>query len=346
MFCQIGPGPYPQLTDECGSRILDNFLWVTLTTDDPEKLPIPSPLLLSIHSRLSTSVRWTHIEDQVRAGWPQSSWTLPRVPQHLSLQIFQFIRASWLTIPRFIRIPLSMMLLYAGKKLYPSYDPGIQRLPFGLYVKYGRFGHAKDVKPHEAEGLTLLENHTDVPVPRLLNFFEYRENLYLFMTRIYGQPVQNTFHLMTYKEWERLVDELRHCISQFRQIPNGRAHCRFNDNVRGNFESVRDFNGSLVTRQNLASVVEAAHSKEQRVYFTHGDFSSMNILTHNGRFAGIVDFECSGFLPEYWEYTMAMFDFWATQKPWGALVDSVFEGFDYREELEAERELWRNRNSF
>lgn len=40
--------------------------------------------------------------------------------------------------------------------------------------------------------------------------------------------------------------------------------------------------------------------------FTHGDLSSLNILSEGDRVTGIVDWEIAGWYPYYWEYTTAM----------------------------------------
>lgn len=39
--------------------------------------------------------------------------------------------------------------------------------------------------------------------------------------------------------------------------------------------------------------------------FTHGDLSSLNILVREDEVVGIIDWETSGWLPSYWEYTTA-----------------------------------------
>ncbi|PGG95411.1 hypothetical protein AJ79_10071 [Helicocarpus griseus UAMH5409] len=244
----VGPGARLHLSDERGDRIRSSVLQISLATDDLEKRPPPSPLLLSIHSRLSTSLRWAHIEDQ------------------------------------------------------------------------------------------------------------HRGDSFLIMTGIAGQPVQQVFHLMTYKERERLVSDLQHCILQFRQVPNKNGYLicnalggpvfdyRIDNDICGPFESEEDFNDSLVKRDDVKPLVKAAHSKKHHIYFTHGDLGPANILVEGGKLAGIVDFECSGFMPEYWEYTKAMFDLWGTQKPWVAMINSLFGEHEYKEELKAEKKLWEYRN--
>ena len=187
---------------------------------------------------------------------------------------------------------------------------------------------------------------------------KYHENTYLVMTTVPGQQAASVFHRLTYKERNQLASDLRHCIMQFRQIPNKnqRLICdtlggpvfdyRINNNTCGPFDSESEFHKCLVTRDNLRALVEKAHSKTHRIVFTHGDLSPSNIMIENGKLAGIIDFGCSGYLPEYWEYTKAKHDFWGDQKDWAALINSVFHGEQYKEELQAEREMWQYANPF
>lgn len=55
----------------------------------------------------------------------------------------------------------------------------------------------------------------------------------------------------------------------------------------------------------------AAHSS----VLTHGDLSSLNILSRDNEIVGIIDWETAGWFPSYWEYTTACFvnpqnEFW------------------------------------
>jgi aminoglycoside phosphotransferase len=52
-------------------------------------------------------------------------------------------------------------------------------------------------------------------------------------------------------------------------------------------------------------------SKPHKICFTHGDAALRNIIVRKSEsveyhVAGLVDFEMSGFFPEYWEYVSAM----------------------------------------
>ena len=38
------------------------------------------------------------------------------------------------------------------------------------------------------------------------------------------------------------------------------------------------------------------------VVFTHGDLLLHNIIVEDGHISGIIDWECAGWMPEYWEF--------------------------------------------
>lgn len=81
---------------------------------------------------------------------------------------------------------------------------------------------------------------------------------------------------------------------------------------------------------------------DHETVFTHGDLMHWNILVHNGRISGIIDWETAG---DYWEYaTMLRTDLrghW-----WGPFVRSL-EGFHYERERESDGALlWITSSSF
>lgn len=48
-----------------------------------------------------------------------------------------------------------------------------------------------------------------------------------------------------------------------------------------------------------------ARKSDHNVIFTHGDLFPWNILVEDGHLSAILDWECSGWYPEYWEITTA-----------------------------------------
>ena len=56
---------------------------------------------------------------------------------------------------------------------------------------------------------------------------------------------------------------------------------------------------------------------------------------------GIVDWECSGFYPEYWEYTRSLFEGFRNSERERNLMHTIFKAFgDYSKELDVEKRSW------
>ncbi|RMZ81437.1 hypothetical protein DV738_g2159, partial [Chaetothyriales sp. CBS 135597] len=118
------------------------------------------------------------------------------------------------------------------------------------------------------------------------------------------------------------------------------------DGSAGPFHSESDFNAHLTShlRCSLAEVVgeEKSIRYDHRSCFTHSDLHYTNLLVDRGRLSGIVDWECAGFLPEYWEFTKAMYG--TRQHPvLEAIIRRAFSTVGlqpYEAELEVERKLW------
>jgi len=56
----------------------------------------------------------------------------------------------------------------------------------------------------------------------------------------------------------------------------------------------------------MRKLVEMQDQQNHRICFTHGDASSLNVLVKKGKVVALIDFELSGWYPEYWEYTSAV----------------------------------------
>ena len=67
--------------------------------------------------------------------------------------------------------------------------------------------------------------------------------------------------------------------------------------------------------------------------FTHGDLSSFNIMVQDDKVAGIIDWEMSGWLPMYWEYSCAK-DAAPLNTFWAEEIDHFLTPMPYEFEME------------
>jgi len=205
---------------------------------------------------------------------------------------------------------------------------------------------------HQAEfrTLELVEKYTEVPAPRGIDTLQYNGFSFLIMTGLPGQKIGARLHTMTDEQVQGVVQDLKNYISQLRQIPrSGTAICnslgggildwRIGDSQRKElvFQDETEFSQYLTydlpLDEDAQSKIEKAHSVKHEIVFTHADLNLRNILVdENGKISGIVDWECAGWYPEYWEYTKAHFTVRYTIRWIADVIDRVFF-LKYRDEL-------------
>ncbi|KAF7122517.1 hypothetical protein CNMCM5793_000542 [Aspergillus hiratsukae] len=308
-------------------------------------LPLPDPFLFRTHYRIAASLHLFHVEERIAEGWPSP----PLIQLNTVTQ--KTLRSLWHLVPKWIRVQCYCVLLKLGRHLYPrSFTGLVHRLPFGLYAK-----ECNRSQRNEAEALRLVEQYTSIPAPLWVDDYQKADTV-LIMTAVPGQPLEAVFHRLSYSEREQLSKDLKSVLSQLRCIPNqtpylfGNSHGgplndhRFSSGTCGPFNRISEFNTFLVhryVRKETKEKIAAIHARTYRSVFTHADLHPSNIVIDRGRLSGIVDWECAGFYPEYWEFTKLMYG--AERFPEiQQIIRDAFAEDDYEEELEAETLLWND----
>jgi aminoglycoside phosphotransferase (APT) family kinase protein len=62
---------------------------------------------------------------------------------------------------------------------------------------------------------------------------------------------------------------------------------------------------STVAILELKRLITFHESVQRAPFLTHGDLSSLSILIRGDKVVGIIDWDTAGWLPYYWEFTMA-----------------------------------------
>jgi len=239
------------------------------------------------------------------------------------------------------------MLAYIGSYLYSTPVPWIQRLPFGLYLKQERAQR----NGNEPATLCLVQQYTSVPAPVLIDFIDGHSCKYMIITRIPGRPIGDVLSLMSHTEVSCFIRDLQSCILQLKSIPNTFQHAicgvgggslfdyRLPETARGPFDSEVDFNKALTGHLSEEDrlMAQPSHCKPHKICFTHGDLNLCNIFILQGRLSGIVDWECAGYYPEYWEKCKALYADGRLAE-WRKIIDMVIPGSDI--ESKVEHELW------
>ena len=173
------------------------------------------------------------------------------------------------------------------------------------------------------------------------------------MTSLPGVPVHDVLHRMSYPERHQLADDLRAVLDRMHQIPNktpslicnvsgGRIHDHRASAPGGcgPYNSEADFNAHLSRgfEAYLRKFIPDPFPKTHKSVFTHSDLFLGNVLVDGGRLSGIVDWESAGFMPEYWDFTRAM---WARKNDkYAHAIYRRIWGNKFDKELEVEQRLW------
>lgn len=230
-----------------------------------------------------------------------------------------FLRSVLRVVPLFMRTALYNYLFKVTKNSAPNVI--VRYLPLGLCLKQAR----NEAIANEANALRLVEANTDIPAPEFIDLALQDESTgYLLMTRVYGDRLDRVFHRMTDEERKTLGKDLGKCITQLRSIPNQSEHAvtntlggparfdhRFENKQCGPYASVAEFYDYLTEYLGKGARQAAFYEKNHCSLFTHSDLHRTNIFVKRGRLAGIVDWEHAGFKPEFWEYTKALWPYFA-----------------------------------
>jgi hypothetical protein len=161
---------------------------------------------------------------------------------------------------------------------------------------------------------------------------------------------------MSEEQLKQFALDFRDNVEQLRSIPNPYPHlicsasggecldCRIDHDSGGNgpYHKIDDLNKQLmwlcspIPDDADRALVARVHSQPYRVFFAHADLKPGNVLVHNGKLSGFVDWEFGGWYPEYWEYTKACY----VVLRWQLWLDVMQKTFpEYPNEWRAERIL-------
>ncbi|TGO15164.1 hypothetical protein BTUL_0043g00170 [Botrytis tulipae] len=306
----------------------------------------PDPYLLDIQSRLSKALKWAEIDTKI------NSRPFLRRIQNTSSSSFRgsittTFLVMWSKFPEYIRFKTYRVLRTVGSYLYGSPMRGVQRLPFGMYLKYGPEYDA-DNHAGEFNALKIVRSRTSIPVPNPIDLLVSPTESFLVMSRIEGVPAGHAIDECSDEEVHQMAQDLRSYIAELHTIEQNKdskyaitnasgGPCldyRIDSEPVGPFPTEKEFSESL----QLGILPGLMHRTDHKIFFTHADLNMRNILVKDGKISGIVDWENSGWYPEYWEYIKCRFSV-KIHKRWVKMIDETFEN-KYEEELAIDRQYW------
>ncbi|KAF5973627.1 ubiquitin interaction domain-containing protein [Fusarium bulbicola] len=330
--------------------------------------------LIGSHARFSRSIQLVNLARTIAPSLFSEPKTTTDVPQQQflvrmrssSLGLgYTFVRPIvllWRFFPSKVRIAAYDLLRKLGSCFYgKDGNAQVQRLPFGLYLKYNS---DSDTLRNEYNALKVLEQKTNIPAPLAFDIVSLSNNeddlSYLLMSRVPGTPLAICRDSLSDQDYANLSVQLKGCVSQIRDIPKPANHDMVICNTLG--EACRDprirdwspigpFADEASFSQNLRFSDEPSR-RGHKIVFTHGDLNPRNIMMERisnsagatgWRLSGIIDWETAGYYPDYWDYTKSMFESFRWPRRHNVMMSDVFSEFgDYSEELAVERRAWES----
>ncbi|KAJ7089794.1 kinase-like domain-containing protein [Mycena belliarum] len=242
--------------------------------------------------------------------------------------------------------------LSAGRRIYGYYGPRTIRTGPRTFFKSGA-----RVDESEAEAMQFVANNTCIPVPKVHRVYKYHAITFIEMEFIPGKEASVLYN-MAPPDQRAILEELESYVRQIRSLvpptPELVAsvcgnHCldhRIGLKPAGPFSSHDEFHHFLRRNVDLSdwdpgrfAAVVRAHREKYVSTFAHGDLAPRNVLVHKGRISAIIDWDCAGWRPEYWEVTKSRFVSWGTPEEWIEAVERGC-GNSYELQVKAETQLW------
>ncbi|EMT67371.1 hypothetical protein FOC4_g10005460 [Fusarium odoratissimum] len=128
--------------------------------------------------------------------------------------------------PSTIHITAYELLQKLGSRLYGNDgNAQVQRLPFGLYLKYDS---NLDTLRNEYNALRVLKQKTTIPAPRAFDVVSQNTGeedfSYLLMSRVPGTALGTCWDALSDQDYANLSAQLKDCVSQMRDIPKPANH--------------------------------------------------------------------------------------------------------------------------
>ncbi|BDD63618.1 hypothetical protein MPDQ_004267 [Monascus purpureus] len=236
-----------------------------------------------------------------------------------------------------------------------------------VVVKFG-----PSVTIHEAKNMIYVAKNTSVPVPTVFACYTYGPidrdvedygslfDTYIFMSFIDGQTLDTVWDSCSEHTKAAIAAQLKSYMEEIRNIGDGSYigsvdhgpvtdQILSNHHTKGPFLSEEEFNKAIIDayeanfpkRHIRALLSGMLFQNKHRIVFTHGDFRPRNIMVKDGKVTGIIDWELSGWYPEYWEFVKSLY-VWRWQNDWYDYLVKILQPYyaEYAFHTFLAQELW------
>ncbi|EPE31771.1 Protein kinase-like (PK-like) [Glarea lozoyensis ATCC 20868] len=236
----------------------------------------------------------------------------------------------------------------------------------GAKVRYIGNNQLLKIRCHttEYEAMEFVRRNTSIPVPKVFGVYSRPDGYQdLVMELVPGQELGVAWQTLTTEHKINVAKELGSYISQLRSLePTKKGFVgsiglasgwdsRLGSRRFGPFETIEDFHrfvrrGDSMDLWAIEQDVVDVHSRSDSytTKFTHADMSPENIIVRDGKITAIIDWEFSGWFPEYWEYTKMHFRWRPYRKDFYQEMDKVLTS--YPQELACDKALLKHYDFF
>lgn len=232
-----------------------------------------------------------------------------------------------------------------------------------LIVKTGKRVHLT-----EAATMKFVAENTSIPVPKVYCSFVHKDRAFILMERIRGDGVPQVWRRLPAEDRQKIYPQLRRMLQELRALkpPHGTGvmSCAggslYDSRMKqcgprfGPFKTIQDFHFWLREElrpsevnnrdsdsewQGLEKMAAMQDGPWPPPVFTHADLNPSNILVRKDKIVGILDWEFSGWYPNYWEYTSAWYGN-LTRLAWQDVLAQFLDPFPEELEMEKTRQKW------
>jgi hypothetical protein len=250
----------------------------------------------------------------------------------------------------FVRNLIFPLLMYFGRKIMYDSNRKIVQISATRLIK----GPCTE---QELEALLFIMDRPSIQTPQVHRTYRRHDGLFIEMEFIHGRRLDQAWPAVGSHERGAVMKQLGETISAIRNVRNDTAVCvgsarggpfkdgRIASRTNAPCSTLEQFHLQLrggvpleKCQETFGDDVYECHRRHYESVFAHADLCPRNIILTDSLQPVLIDWEFSGWWPEYWEHTKSVFSMWEKVPGWEDELAKVLA--QYPLALSAEKVLW------
>lgn len=178
-------------------------------------------------------------------------------------------------------------------------------------IKYG-----KTVSFQEVRNTNFIRNNTNIPVPKIYNYYTKNGVNYIEMEYIKGDTLDNMLRkkLLNERDIDNICQQLKTYVKELRKIKSNYIGSIDKNSVEDIlFGKIGPYTETNLNQHIVNIIDDVLHNyykdlihkmllSNHTINLTHGDLTPRNIIINNKKVVALIDWETLAYMPEYWEY--------------------------------------------